>query len=131
MQARIRQLAIETAATFDFDIGQAAEIADGKSRYRLNRVFSTGELESPEETVKRYWRRAAEQPHVEGFIVGKTKGIEEAVEQAACQRALQDGAPARDNRDKLARAAGSGARPDPVAGGENGGRRQDGSQGSI
>ena len=78
MQARIRQLAIETAATFDFDIGQAAEIADGKSRYRLNRVFSTGELESPEETVKRYWRRAAEQPHVEGFIVGKTKGIEEA-----------------------------------------------------
>ena len=79
MQARIRQLATETAATFDFDIGQSAEIADSKSRYRLNRVFSTGKLESPEETVKRYWRRAAEQPHVEGFIANKTKGIEEAV----------------------------------------------------
>ena len=54
-------------------------MADGKSRYRLNRVFSTGKLESPEETVKRYWRRAAEQPHSEKFIVGRTKGIEEAL----------------------------------------------------
>ena len=54
-------------------------MADGKSRYRLNRVFSTRGLESPEETVKRYWRRAAEQPHSEKFITGKAKGIKEAI----------------------------------------------------
>ena len=73
LQARIRQLASETAAIFDFDVGQSAEVADGKSRYRLNRVFSTKELESPEETVKRYWRRAAEQPKVAEFIKGEAK----------------------------------------------------------
>ena len=90
IHARIRQLAIETATTFDFDIGQSAEMADGKSRYRLNRVFSTGKLESPEETVKRYWRRAAEQPHSEKFIVhGKDRRNRGGNQQAACQCALQ------------------------------------------
>ena len=62
MQARIRQLASETAASFDFDVAQAAEIADGKSRWRLPRVFSTGALETPEQTVTRYWQRATTQP---------------------------------------------------------------------
>ena len=76
LQARIRQLASETATTFEFEVGQAAEIADGKSRYRLNRVFSTKQPESPEETVKRYWRRAAEQPQACEFIKGETKGID-------------------------------------------------------
>jgi len=62
-------------------VGQAAEIADGKSRYRLNRVFSTKQLESPEETVKRYWRRAAEQPQACEFIKDETKGIDRALER--------------------------------------------------
>ena len=81
LQARIRQLASETAATFEFEVGQAAEIADGKSRYRLNRVFSTKQLESPEETVRRYWRRAAEQPQVREFVKGETRGIDKALER--------------------------------------------------
>ena len=81
LQARISQLASETAAIFEFEVGQAAEIADGKSRYRLNRVFSTKQLESPEETIKRYWRRAAEQPHAGEFIKGETVGIDRALEK--------------------------------------------------
>ena len=44
LQARVRQLASETATIFKFEVGHAAEIADGKSRYRLNRVFSTKQL---------------------------------------------------------------------------------------
>ena len=81
LQARVRQLASETAAIFEFEVGQAAEIADGKSRYRLNRVFSTKQLESPEETIKRYWRRAAEQPQTGEFIKGETIGIDRALEK--------------------------------------------------
>ena len=81
LQAIIRQLASETAATFEFEVGQTAEIADGKSRYRLNRVFSTKQLESPEETVRRYSRRAAEQPQAREFIKGETEGIDKALER--------------------------------------------------
>ena len=81
VQARIRQLASETAATFNFEVGQAAEIVDSKSWHPLNRVFSTKQLESPEETIKRYWRRAAEQPQACEFIKGETKGIDEALKK--------------------------------------------------
>ena len=42
MQARIRQLSSEAAGTFNFEVGQAAEIADGKMRWRLPRVFGQG-----------------------------------------------------------------------------------------
>ena len=80
IQASIRQLANETAASFDFDVAQAAEIADGKSRWRLPRVFGTGVLETAEETVARYWQRAATQPGVKSFVKGDAKGIAAATE---------------------------------------------------
>ena len=42
-------------------------------------VSSAKALESPEETVKRYWRRAAEQPEAKQFAKGEIKGMDEAM----------------------------------------------------
>ena len=78
MQARIKQLASEAAGTFDFEVGQAAKIADRKMRWRLPRVFGTGELESAEETLARCKQRTSTQPPAKSFAKNKVHGIKEA-----------------------------------------------------
>ena len=73
-------------------------------------MSSAKALESPEETVKRYWRRAAEQPEAKQFAKGEIKGMDEAMSKLRDNvRFRAQRQPETNYREELARAAGSAA----------------------